>query len=570
MFNNLPKATTDIQDWTWDQFQVYYDDLNARTLSAENVEAWLKDWSDLAMTIGETYNRLYVAVTQDTTDEEMNSRFQKFVDAFVPAARAADQKLKVKLLTSGLEPPGFEIPLRNIGAEVDLFREENLPLLTREIKLNQEYDRIIGAQTVNWNGQELTIAQLLPVYQDPDRSVRERAWRLAAGRQLQDKEALNELWGKLLATRLEIAANAGKPSYIEYRWQDFKRFDYSPEDCHRFHDAIEKVVVPAVKKILEERRNVLGVESLRPWDLEVDTTGKPPLRPFQTADELTTKAASIFRRVDPQFGDYFDILEKESLLDLENRKGKAPGGYCIDFIQAQRPFIFMNAVGIHDDVMTILHETGHAFHVFESARLPYFHQMQYGAEIAEVASMSMELLATPYLSETGGGFYSRGDTARARREHLEGILRFWPYMSVVDAFQLWVYENPQAASDPGSCDAKWTELWNRFMVGIDTSGLEDWTAAGWQRKLHIFQDPFYYVEYGIAQLGAIQVWRNALQDQGKAVAAYRKALSLGGSRPLPELFAAAGANFAFDEPVLREAVDLILSTLEQLREQEGV
>lgn len=570
MLQNLPKATTDIQDWTWDQFQAHYDELESRTLTADSIGAWLKDWSDLAMTLYETYNRLYAAVTRDTTDERIDSLFKKFVDEFYPAAQASDQALKMKLISSGLKPPGFEIPLRNMRSEADLFRDDNLPLLTQEIKLSQEYDKIVGAQTVTWDGKEMTVTQLQPVYQDPDRGVREKAWRLASSRQIQDRQAMNDLWGKLLETRQKIAANAGKPSYIEYRWQQLMRFDYTPDDCRQFHDAIEKVVVPAVSRILEERKQVLGIQSLRPWDLEVDISGKPPLRPFTNTRELVAKAAQIFHKVDPQLGEYFNAMQREDLLDMENRKGKAPGAYCTDFLQAQRPFILMNAVGLHDDVMTILHETGHAFHVFESVSLPYFHQMQYGAEIAEVASMSMELLSTPYLPETKGGFYSLADTARARREHLEGILRFWPYMSVVDAFQLWAYENPQAASDPANCDAEWGELWKRFMVGIETSGLDDWMVTGWQRKLHIFEAPFYYVEYGIAQLGAIQIWRNSLQDQAGAVAAYRKALSLGGSRPLPELFAAAGARFAFDETVLREAVDLILSTLEQLNEQEEV
>ncbi|HEX9617698.1 MAG TPA: M3 family metallopeptidase, partial [Anaerolineales bacterium] len=256
------------------------------------------------------------------------------------------------------------------------------------------------------------------------------------------------------------------------------------------------------------------------------------------------------------------------LLDLENRKGKAPGGYCDDFKATRRPFIFMNAVGLHDDVQTLLHEGGHAFHLFEMIHLPYFHQLETPMEFNEVASMAMELLAAPYLSAEQGGFYSQEDTARARIEHLEACLLFWPYMVVVDAFQHWVYENHQEARDPANCDAKWTELWERFMPGVDWSGLEAERATGWQRKLHIHEDPFYYVEYGLAQLGAFQVWGNALKDQAGAVAAYRKALSLGGTATLPQLYATAGARLAFDAGTLSSAIRLAEETITKLEEQE--
>jgi oligoendopeptidase F len=272
----------------------------------------------------------------------------------------------------------------------------------------------------------------------------------------------------------------------------------------------------------------------------------------------------MFSSVDPQLGRYFLQMETESLLDLENRKGKAPGGFCIDFPLARKPFIFMNAVGLHDDVQTMLHEGGHAFHTFEIAGLPYHPQLEIPMEFAEVASMAMELLAAPYLTRDQGGFYSPEEAARARIEHLENSLLFWPYMAVVDAFQHWVYTQPQLARDPAECDACWSALWDRFMQGIDYSGLDEHKVTGWQRKVHIFQDPFYYIEYGLAQLGAVQVWRNARKDQAGAVAAYRRALSLGGTASLPELFRTAGAHFAFDADTLAEAVQLMVGTIEEL------
>jgi len=550
--------------WSWSQIEPYYQELTARNLAADTVEDWLADWSRLSRLIAETFSRLKVAVDLDTTDKVAEERYNTFLEKIFPSAQAADQKLKEKLLASGLEPRGFAVPLRNMRTEAAIFREANLPLLIEERKREAQYDKIIGAQTVLWQGVETTIAQLAPVYQNPDRSLREQAWRLAAERQLADREAINTLWQQFLQIRRQMAANANFNDYRSFRWQQLLRFDYTPEDSYRFHDAIEKAVVPAARRIYEKRRRQLGVKTLRPWDLKVDPLGRPPLRPFQTGAELMTKSAAIFHQVDPALGKYFSTMIREKLLDLENRKGKAPGGYCTSFPVIKRPFIFMNAVGLHNDVQTILHEAGHAFHVFERSRLPYHQQMRVGMEFAEVASMSMELLAAPYLADSEGGFYSTADAARARIEHLESSILFWPYMAVVDAFQHWVYEHPDAAADPANCDARWQALWQRFMIGVDWSGLEEALVTGWQRKLHIHTDPFYYIEYGLAQLGAVQVWRNALKDQAGAVASYRRALALGGTVPLPQLYATAGARLAFDAETLSEAVALMEKTIDEL------
>ncbi|MGH2524414.1 MAG: M3 family oligoendopeptidase, partial [Anaerolineales bacterium] len=419
---------------------------------------------------------------------------------------------------------------------------------------------------------EITLPQLRPAYLHPDRAVRERAWRLASERQLADREAINELWKKFLALRRKLAANAGYAGdYRAFRWQQLLRFDYTPEDCKSFHRAIEAVVVPAASRIYARRRQRLGLERLRPWDLAdgwyghpIDPPGQPPLRPYHDPAELPGKTSAIFHHVDPQLGAHFDTMRREGLLDLDNRKNKAPGGYCTMYHAIRRPFIFMNAVGLHDDVQTLLHEGGHAFHVFEASPLPYLQQLQVGMEFAEVASMGMELLASPYLSAATGGFYTEPDAARARVEHLERCILFWPFMAVTDAFQHWVYENPDAAVDPANCDAQWAALWGRFMPGVDWSGLEPAMMTGWHRKLHIHQVPFYYVEYGLAQLGAVQVWRNALRDQAGAVGRYRHALALGGTVPLPQLYTTAGAKFAFDAGTLQTAVDLVEETIASL------
>ncbi len=566
LFDTLPADVFQFMDWTWEQIEPFLTELEAREINQANVVEWLNDWSRLGMLLQETYSRLYVATTINTADEAAQRKFFAYIENIVPNSRAANNKLERKLIASGLQPSGYEIPLRNMRVSAELFREENLPLFTEEEKLSNEYDQIVGAQTITYNGEELTIPQTLPYMQNPDRAVREAVWRAASDRQLADKSKLNELWQKFLKLRIQISENCDLPDYRAYQWRNFNRFDYSPDDCLAFHRAIEQVVVPAAKRIYDRRRERMGLDTLRPWDKDVDPLNREPLKPFAASDvdSLINKSFDVFNKVDPVLGDYYDTMRRENLLDLDNRKNKAPGGYCTDFPASKRPFIFMNAVGIHDDVQTLLHEGGHAFHAFESSKLPPYLQTSIPIEMCEVASMSMELLAAPYLTTNHGGFYTEADAARARIDHLERNILFWPYMAVVDAFQHWVYTHPNDAMNPDNCDQTWSELWDRFMVGIDYTGLEDAKADGWHRKLHIFQIPFYYVDYGLAQLGAVQVWRNSLKDQAGAIAQYRSALALGGTKPLPELFAAAGAKFAWDAETLGEAVDLMERTIHQL------
>ncbi|MCL4487528.1 MAG: M3 family oligoendopeptidase [Chloroflexi bacterium] len=564
MLDSLPQDVSTLMRWTWPEIEPCYQDLAAQRLNSGNMDGWLKDWTALDDRVSEIYSRLQLATTIDTADRAAEERLYAFLDQIYPAAQAAEQKLKEKLLASGLEPAGFELPLRKMRVEAEIFREANLPLESEEQKLAGEYNKIISRQTVQWEGKERTISQLRPVFYDTNRGTREQAWRMAGERQLADRAAINDLWQRLLALRLKQSANADKGNYREYRWQQLHRFDYTPDDCVRFHHAIEVVVVPAAKRLYERRRERLGLDTLRPWDLDVDPFGRQPLRPFDTAQQLETIAGSIFHRVDSQLGDYFDIMVRESLLDLENRKNKAPGAFCTSFPMSKRPFVFANAVGLHDDLQSILHESGHAFHTFERNSLPYSYQREVGAEFSEVASMSMELLATPFFSSGQGGAYTQQQAAQARTELLEKNILFWPYMAVVDAFQHWVYLNPRLALDPDECDAEWAGQWERFMAGVDWSGLDPLMMTGWHRKLHIFRYPFYYIEYGLAQLGAMQIWANALKNQGKAVADYRRALALGGTISLPDLYSTAGARFAFDADTLGAVVALAEETISTL------
>ncbi|MBZ0276872.1 MAG: M3 family oligoendopeptidase [Anaerolineae bacterium] len=569
MFASLPETTAAFLQLTWPEIEHFYRDLEQRPLTADTLDDWMADWGRLGKLLDEAYWRLWVDTTLDTTDTARESRFHDFLTHIREPAEAAEQKLRRKLLASGLEPRQFAMPLRNMQAEVDLFRAENLPLLTEEKRLTGEDDRIRSLQTVTWAGEERSVVEMAAVYLDTDRAKREQAWRLVAERILQDRAARNHLWRDFMALRGQLAANAGQPDYLAYGWQQLLRLDYTPADCVTFHDAIEAVAVPAAARIYEKRRRLLGVDTLRPWDVDCDPLGRPPLRPFQTIDELERKAETIFRRVDPVLGDRFQAMRHEGLLDLDSRRGKMSSAYCASFPVQKRPFVLMNAIGTEEDVMTLIHESGHAFHTFENVVLPYHQQLQIGTEFHEVASMTMELLAAPYLSEAEGGFYSSADTRRARIEHLESLILFWPYMAVVDAFQHWAYTHHAAASDPANCDAAWGDLWAHFMVGVDWSGFEDFRVTGWQRKLHIFQNPLYYVDYGLAASGAVQIWRHARNDQAGAIRKYRAALALGGTVSLPELYAAAGAKLAFDRDTLRESVDFITATIETL-EQESL
>ena len=566
MFNALPETAHEVMNWSWAQFEPYYNDLQNRALTAQNVDQWMADWTRVSELLNEMESRMYVATTVDTTDTAAEAAFNNFLDNILPAYSSAQQALKEKLLASGLEPKGFEIPLLHMRTEANIFREANVPLHAQTAKLGMEYDRIAGARTIQWQGEEKTLVQAFALLEGLERPQRETLWKQISGRYLQDQEDLNDMWQQFLGLRRQIAANAGFATFRDYQWQSFKRFDYTPDDCATFHAAIEEVVVPAATRVYERLRQRLGAQSVRPWDMVYDVfpPAHPKLTPYETTEDLERIGEVIFHKVDPKLGEYFSIMRREKLLDLDNRKGKAPGGYCTDFAVAGRPFIFMNAVGSQDDVNTLLHEAGHAFHAFEADNLPYIQQRAYPSEFAEVASMSMELISGPYWAAKNGGYYNDQDVVQARRQHLEHMLLFWPYMAVVDAFQHWVYTHADDAMNPANCDAKWGELWNRFIPGIDWSGFDTARVTGWHRKLHIFQIPFYYVDYGLAQLGAVQVWNNSLRDQARAVEQYRQGLALGGTATLPNLFAAAGARFGFDVPLVREAVDLIESTLSGL------
>jgi oligoendopeptidase F len=555
----IPTNHEEALSWSWDIFEPHYQELLDADLTAETLDSWLQKLTALSDSVSELDSRLYVATSVKTADQAAEDRLLHFARTITEPQKAMEHKLQMKLLESGLTRPDIAEPIKQIKADAELFREANLPRETALVELATEYDKLCGARSVAWNGEDVALSALDPALESADRSERESAYRLIQSRILEDRQALNGLWTKMRGIRQEIAREAGKPSFIDYQYQKLSRFDYTPAEAQTFRDAILEKVVPAATKVYQRRAERLGLTSLKPWDVDAPAYGSEPLKPYQTGEELISKSAAIFASLDPQFEEWFMTMDKEGLMDLFGRKNKANGGYCTTFSKSRHAYIFMNATGTHDNLQTLLHEAGHCFHAYECFKLPYSIQRMVGSEFCEVASMGMEMLAQPYLTE----FYSEADAARAQIQHLEKCLLFWPYMAVVDGFQHWAYQS-EDGGNPEACDQEWKRLWRSFMPGIDYAGLEDTETTGWHRKLHIFQVPFYYIEYGLAQVGAMQVWANARKDEAEAVRLYREGLRLGCTVSLPQLFQAAGGRFALDGSTLGALVEAADQRLEEL------
>ena len=557
-----------LADATWEEILPRYDALASVEISADDpagIEAWLESWNALDVALVEASQLANVAYSIDTTDPAKEEAYLRFSGQIGPRASEQRVRLASKLLDTGYTRPDLETALRRFRTDQEIHRAENVALEQETQALQAKYSKITGGMTVKWRGEDVPLPRLNPFMQDPDRPTRESAWRLQFAPYIDTKEEIDTILDDQIELRQQIARNAGFENYRDYTFAAKHRYDYTPADCFSFHDAVAETFVRANQRRHARRKELMQLDTLRPWDLTPDPLGRPALKPYSNIEDLNSRAETIFTRVDPVFGTYFATMRKEELLDLESRKGKRPGGFCTSFPYRKRPFIFMNAAGTASDVRTLLHEAGHAFHGFESAaNLDLLMQRYYGSEMAEVASMSMELLAAPYLHRKDGGLFEDGDFERGAIEHLEGILAIFAWVATVDAFQQWLYTAPNAL-DHKARDAKWIEIWSRFDPDTDWEGLEAERLARWHKQLHIFLYPFYYIEYAIAQLGALQVWRNALKDQAKATADYRVALALGGSKPLPELFAAAGARLIFDAEGMAELVELIegqIATLE--------
>lgn len=523
--------------------------------SAKELGAWLLDRSEMDAALSQAGSVLYILMTCQTDDPARAGAYQQFVETVQPAVAPLADQLDRKYLqlrqAFALDSDRYLVYDRNLRSGVELFRQPNVPLKTQESLLSQQYQKVMGAMSVKFQDKERTLPEMSKFLQEPDRALREAAWRGVADRMLADKDHLEDLYDQMLALRSRIAANADCSSFIEYQFRSYRRFDYTPDDCRSFHQAVEQSVLPLARKITERRRQKMNLPALRPWDTAVDPENRPPLRPFETSAQLVDGATRIFSQVDPALGEKFAQMDKLGVLDLTSRKGKAPGGYMSNLDEARRPFIFMNAVGVDGDLWTLLHEGGHAFHCLAVKDEPIFAYRHCPLEFAEVASMGMELLADGHLDV----FYQPQEQERSRRDHLEKIISLLCWIATIDGFQHWIYSHPGHSRQDRR--QAWLETYDRFGGNLDWTGLEEIKSHLWHRQLHIFQVPFYYIEYGIAQLGALQLWNLFRQDPAKALAGYHRALALGGSRPLPELFDAANIKFGFSS----QTIDPLMSTL---------
>ncbi len=549
----------------WPNVAPLFDRLEKRApqiKTTADLEGWLLDWSELGAALDEEASRRYIAMTCHTDSPDAEKAYLHFVEQVEPQLKpkqfALEKIYAAHPLREKLSRERFNVFDRDIKNHVELFRPENIPLETEEAKLAQQYQKLSGSLTVNFRGEEKTLVQMGRYLEEPDRPLRQEAWELVARRRLQERDKFDDIFDEQIKLRSQIAKAAGFPNYRDYAFRRMGRFDYTPEDCMKFHDAVEKEIVPIARQLQKQRRAQLKLDKLRPWDLSVDPLNRPPLKPFVKINEMVTRTQKIFNRLDTGLAGGFQQMQNLQLLDLDNRKGKAPGGYQSTLAEARLPFIFMNAVGLQRDVETILHEAGHAFHALATRDEDLYAYRSAPIEFCEVASMSMELLGNEFIEE----FYSTDDSKRARRVHLEGVVGVFPWIATVDAFQHWIYTHPNHSREERR--QAWLGLMDRFGGDVDWAGFESSRANLWHRQLHIFIHPFYYIEYGIAQLGALQVWANSKQNKVKALNDYKKSLALGGSRPLPELFSAAGCELEFSQKTIQPLAKMLREELAKL------
>jgi oligoendopeptidase F len=533
-----------VQDW--ETLEPYFKELAERPIdSPKALTQWLKDMSELEAIISEDACWRQIKMTCDTENKELEQSFTFFMMNIQPKIQPYADLLNRKLIespfTKELDQKTFFTYLRTVKKNIDLFRESNIQLQAELGVEAQKFGVISGKMTVEVKGQEYTLQQAAKFLEDPDRKLREEVYRKINERRLQDKDELNDLYSGLLSKRNQVSLNAGFQNYRDFRFAELGRFDYKKEDCYHFHEAVKLHVMPLVNQLYEIKKKKLGLDTLRPWDIDAEPAGVEPLHPFKTGEELVDKTIKCFNELRPFFADCLRKMKSMGHLDLDSRKGKAPGGYNCPLAESGAPFIFMNAAGQLDDVTTMVHEGGHAIHSFLSHDLELNGFKEYPMEIAEVASMSMELFTMDHWHVF---FDNKEELIRAKEQQLERVITIFPWIATIDKFQHWVYENPAHTNEERK--KAWLQILNEFTSPVlDISGLEKFREYGWQRQLHLFEVPFYYIEYGIAQLGAIGLWQQYKQNPDKALNNYITALDLGGTRTLPELFKAAGLEFDF-------------------------
>lgn len=542
----------------WESLEPWFIKLDERVIgSVKELEQWLRDASELEALISEDVCWRQIRMTCDTENKALEEAFTFFMLEIQPKIQPWADKLNKKLVacpfTAELDKDKYFTYLRNVKKNIDLFREENIPINAELGVMQQQFGVISGKMSVEVNGQEYTLQQAARFLEDSDRTLRESVYRKINDRRLQDKEALNTLFSELLAKRHQVALNAGFSNYRDFRFQELGRFDYTPAQCTQFHEAVKLHVMPLVNQLYAAKKRKLGLDTLRPWDIDAEPAGTQPLRPFQTGTELTDKTIQCFNKLNPFFGDCLAKMKEMGQLDLESRKGKAPGGYNCPLAETGAPFIFMNAAGTLDDVTTMVHEGGHAIHSFLAHPLELNGFKEYPTEIAEVASMSMELFSMDHWDVF---FPVAEELKRAKEQQLERVITIFPWIATIDKFQHWVYENPVHTEEERA--GKWLEILQEFSSPeVDFSGLEAYRRYGWHRQLHLFEVPFYYIEYGIAQLGAIGMWMQYKQNPAAAIANYMAALQSGGTKTLPELFKTAGLQFDFSPNAIRELMEFV-------------
>jgi oligoendopeptidase F len=549
----------------WAQIEPLFAQLEQRMPQLETapqLQSWLLDWSELSAALDEEASCRYIAMTCHTDNANAEKAYLHFVENIEPQLKsrqfALEKMYAATPLREQLPTERFNVFDRDVKNRVALFRQENIPLETEEAKLSQQYQKLSGSLTVKFRGEEKTLVQMGTYLEEIDRPLRREAWELVAQRRLQEADKFDDVFDQQIKLRSQIAENAGFGNYRDYAFRRLGRFDYTPEDCVKFHDAVETAIVPIARELQAQRRAQLKLEMLRPWDLSVDPLNRPPLKPFVQIEEMVSHTQKIFDRLDTELAGGFRQMQDLKLLDLDNRKGKAPGAYESTLAESRLPFIFMNAVGLQRDMETIFHESGHAFHALATRDEDLYAYRSAPIEFCEVASMSMEFLGNEFIEEC----YSTDDSKRARRVRLEGAVDGFPWIATVDAFQHWIYTHPDHSREERR--KAWLGLMDRFGGDVDWSGLENERANLWHRQLHIFIHPFYYIEYGIAQLGALQVWANSKQSKARALGDYKKSLALGGSRPLPELFLAAGCQFEFSAKTIHPLAKMLKDELGKL------
>ena len=549
----------------WKSLEPFFKDLTERPLNSRaDLEKWLKDMSEAEAVVSEDACWRQIRMTCDTNEKSFEEAFNFFCLEIQPKLQPYADKLNRKLVespyTSELDEQQYFTYLRNVRKSIELFREANIPLQAELSVMQQQFGQISGKMSVEVNGQEYTLQQAAKFLENHDRGLREEVYRKINERRLQDKNQLDMLYSQLIAKRHQVALNAGFENYRDYKFAELGRFDYTKEDCFKFHEAVKLHVLPLVKKINVKKKEKLGVDTLRPWDTEAEPAGVAPLNPFKTSEELTEKTIACFEELNPFFADCIRKMQELGHLDLESRKGKAPGGYNCPLAESGAPFIFMNAAGQMHDVTTMVHEGGHAVHSFLAHPLELSAFKEYPMEIAEVASMAMELFSMDYWRVF---FDNKDDLHRAKEHQLERTISIFPWIATIDKFQHWIYENPTHTVDERT--NKWMEILNEFSTDtIDFTGLEAYRKSSWQRQLHLFEVPFYYIEYGIAQLGAIGMWQQFKQNKEQALNNYMHALSLGGTKTLPALYETAGLKFDLSPEHIHSLMDFVDGEMQTL------